>query len=87
MKKSAHSLCKPGAPKGFVKRSAKLVSDASHATLMMPTTTASLTLWYAMALRFFLIVDYGLVQSNTTLSLSQNTLAGPATGIPSIHSL
>jgi hypothetical protein len=47
----------------------------------------SRTLWYEIALCFFLSTDEGIVELVTTLILSQKTFAGPQSGTPNTRRL
>ena len=55
----------------FVNKSDILYLPGSNAICCIFAATDSLTLWYAMALCFFVSVEAGLVTFLTTLSLSQ----------------
>ena len=69
---------------GLVNASAKFSSDLTFAILKVPAAIDSLTLWYAIALCFFLSGDVGIVALMTTELLSQKTLVGPSMGMPNI---
>jgi hypothetical protein len=71
----------------FGRISAQLLSLGSIAIRTTPCAIDSGTLWYAIALCFFLNVDSGWELFITTLLLSQYIFVGPSSGIPNIRSL
>jgi hypothetical protein len=72
--------CNAGPGRGFVSMSVKFLFDCTQLRQMTCVAMASLTLWYAIELCFFLSVKDGCVEFVTTEELSQNVLSGPSNG-------
>ena len=74
-----------GPGSGLVSMSARFLCIGTFVMRMIPAANASRTLWYAIALCFFLSVDSDHVAFITTLILLQNTQNEPSIGMPHMH--
>ena len=75
------------AGRDLVNISARLKSDFTLNGIVIPDATLSLTLWKHTELCFLVRRDSAMLAFLKTESLSQNTLALPCIGMPSILSL